>query len=151
MPGQPQNLDFVYFDVRDLHVVETTSGAVLPHTIIPVGAPFRLYADFVIDGPEGCAINGLNAPWMAKYMAESIGPGDDYVWDLGPAGKNLNGDSGPGPHEYSSPATDFTVPGIPNPGTYKLTCLVSICDAAGNPLRVSGYFEGPIIEIRPTP
>jgi hypothetical protein len=142
MPGQPQAAPFLTFDVTAMDVTETGSTALVPFTIIPRNTAFDVSANFVFAGGFANFIVALGLEWFVSYYVESIGPG--YEGALGSKTANTVA----GQLNYGPAETTVSVAGIADPGTYRLTCAVTIGTGGGGPPSpIAGFVEGPIIQI----
>ena len=142
MPGQPQAAPFLTFDVRSMDVTETGAISLVPYTIIPRNTPFKVSTEFAFGGGFATWLVSLGLAWFAKFYVESIGPG--YEGELG----SSSGTTAAGQLSYGLPTTAVSVAGIANPGTYKLTCAITIgTGTAGPPSPIAGFVEGPMIQI----
>jgi hypothetical protein len=146
------------FDVTVLNVTEP-APSLQPSTIIPRNSAFTLSADFYIDRWLGTGLNNQkdqqNKPvneYNVTYYAESIGPGPEYKFPLGPASVTQVVTCIPGQYSYGAALTSYTVPAnTMDEGTYRLTCVVKMSPVGGGstgfPLHVIGFVEGPMIDI----
>ncbi len=142
MAGQPQAPPFLTFDVRSMDVTETGATSLEPFTIIPRNTAFQISTEFVFGGGFATWLVSLGLTWFAKFYVESIGPG--YEGELGSSA----GTTVAGQLSYGLTATALSVAGIADPGTYKLTCAITIgTGAAGPPAPIAGFVEGPMIQI----
>lgn len=144
MAGQPEpgTNPWLTFDVTAMNVTET--GAVPPvlppYTVIPRNAGFRVSATFQFAAALAPWLVSLNLAWTATFYYESIGPGPEGSFGA------VNGNTVAGQLNYTTPATDLIISGgLANPGTYRLTCTVTIGGAPPSP--ISGFIEGPLIQI----
>lgn len=152
MNGQPQWAGLLEFRVTNMGVTEPTPQAIRPFTIIPVNQPFRLNSGFEIGGWLGEGLNNLQVggnsilEYNVIYFTERIGAGGGI--QRSPAAIPCQ----PMNYTYGSPDTDLVVPANTLlPGTHRLTCVVKMSPAgggsAGFPWHVTGFVEGPMIEI----
>lgn len=142
MPGQPQAAPFLTFDVTAMDVTETGATSLVPFTIIPRNTSFQVSTRFVFGGGFATWLVSLGLTWFANFYVESMGPG--FEGSLG----NTSGTLVSGQLNYGLPETAVTVAGIANPGTYKLTCAITIGTGGGGPPSpIAGFVEGPIIQI----
>ena len=152
--GQPQYPGFFVFDVPDLKIEEIGGLVLPPQTIIPAGQDFKVYGTFTFTDwvahffHELMAAAGPAPDWEAKYFAEELGGTNDIL--LGTVSGDLTA-TGFFPivnHSYTTPDTDLVISGgIAQPGTYRLTCTVTCLGGGVTPLPVTGFHEGPMIQI----
>ena len=151
MNGQPQT-NLVTFDVTAMGVTETAPPGFQPFTIIPIDQPFRLHADFNIGGLIGRGLNDLQVNGQAvfeynlTYYSERVGPGGGIVSSPSPVPCQM------GNYSYTAPATQLIVPANSlAEGNHRLTCVVKMSPVGGGstgfPWHVTGFVEGPMIEI----
>jgi len=138
MPGQPApgSNPLLTIDCTQLNVVDLPGD--LPSPLIhSAGQPFEVSTNFVLAQALAPWIASLpSVQYTVRYFFESIGPGPDGVLaTVGP--KPLGGLTTQGPAQ-----TRATV-SLPTPGTYKLSVVVSF----GGAPPITGFFEGPMIEI----
>jgi hypothetical protein len=142
MAGQPQAPPFLTFDVTSMDVTEPGATALEPFTIIPRNTPFQVSTEFAFTGGFATWLVSLGLTWFSTFYVESIGPG--YEGEIG----SSSGTTVAGQLNYGLPTTAVSVAGLADPGTYKLTCAITIgTGAAGPPSPIAGFVEGPIIQI----
>lgn len=151
MNGQPQT-NIVTFNVTALGVTETAPPAFQPWTIIPRDQPFRLHADFNIDGLIGRGLNDLQFggqpvfEYNLTYYSERIGRGGGIERSPAPVPCQL------GNYSYTAPVTELIVPANSlRAGNHMLTVVVKMSPTGGGsggfPWHITGFVEGPMIEI----
>jgi hypothetical protein len=122
-----------------------------PQTIIRVGSPWQVEADWEVVGPLGWL---FGPPWIpGNYRIEA------YLESIGTAAEHNLGAvlvpmAGLGPH--GGPAFPIAVPGagpgsVATPGPYKLVVTLTAENAAGFRFPMAGYMEGPILQFYAIP
>jgi len=125
MPGQPQILPWIHFDVTNLEIFE--APPMNPSVIVPINGPFTLRATFVGSGIIWEWLKNLNVQWQVSFSVEGNGVNaPDY--DLGMAQGHLQ----PGQNTYQA---DLVHAGIPIAGVYEVACLVRFLNCPG----MTGY------------
>ncbi len=123
------------------------SGLVLdkdgdPNLVIDVDSPFTIRVNWFLSGLVAPALGGN---FHVKAVAESIGPGPDFV--LGTAVV---------PCICGLGVTNFTkdlnvAPGLPADGTFKITMLIIHESGGGIKTHMAGFFEGPVVQFYKAP
>lgn len=126
----------------------TDSDGMPSNLIIPAGTDFSVSAKFQIGGVFAPHFRGSAEPYKVTYYYDRLGSADE-----GELGFDDKHDSGAGVlsdaiskiYDYSDSATRYdAVGGLPEPGTYKLSAVVTF----DNPLVIlTGFIEGPMIQI----
>ena len=144
MSTQPQVPGLFMWDVTAMDLEEIAANAWVSHYVIPPNTLFNIWCDFNLRDPFGSLLNSLGMNYQTKFYAECLGPGTD-VESVAPIHALDPTRPGP-PHIYQKADTSHQM-SIPNPGTYKLACTVTFL-ASGNPTFITGFIEGPVIQIR---
>jgi hypothetical protein len=121
------------------------AGVRPPSTIIRATDPWAVRVKWEIAGDQARFI-GPNETWNVRVFLESMGPGPENQQNL-PTLQVLA--TGGTPQNYDHMITIPANTDLANPafsGVYKLVVVLTLRDAANNPLPVAGFHEGPVVQ-----
>lgn len=111
-----------------------------PATIVKTTDPFRVHADWFVNGPAAAIMGG---DWHLRAYLESIGPG--FEGQIGPTVNVPVATTPPLPLPRNYHADINVAAGAVPAGTYKLVTVLLYTNG-GFPNEIAGFSEGPLVQ-----